>query len=336
MLVSEEQTLIEFFWHPLAFHLLCCQGPGTWPTYLAKVLEKGAKSQSAGGEKPASDILPGSSWFVCSDWWVLVSFPWLLTIPTAYVSTVLAEFVAILSGFYIQKKLLDWLGKSLHAGHWGSESRRVRTWPFCVDLGSISKYWYLPCRFFKCSRNLIKMRQIYPIFVTWKMKGASEPHVSHFVAPVLLPCGARTWRVSRHQVFFILCKWHLRLSYDYRLWKLNIITFNICICQSVYCFYIGFFWGVSPCRTTRGPWGLGRRSLWDVTNWYKLAQKSQKHLIWIWPRILKTSRVMHELQKSKFMIYILHFWTRCFAYMMSICWTTRKNWEQTFSRLKES
>lgn len=79
MLVSEEQTLIEFFWHPLAFHLLCSQGPGTWPTYLAKVLEKGAKSQSAGGEKPASDILPGSSWFVCSDWWVLVSFPWLLT-----------------------------------------------------------------------------------------------------------------------------------------------------------------------------------------------------------------------------------------------------------------
>ena len=40
-----------------------------------------------------------------------------------------------------------------------------------------------------------------------------------------------------------------------------------------------------------------RRSLWDVTNWYKLAQKSQKHLIWIWPRILETSRVMHELQK---------------------------------------
>lgn len=59
------------------------------------------------------------------------------------------------------------------------------------------------------------------------------------------------------------------------------------------------------------------RSLWDVTNWYKLAQKPQKHLIWIWPRILETSRVMHELQKSQFMIYIIHFWTRCLAYMMS-------------------
>lgn len=181
MLVTEEQTLIEFFWH-LAFHFLCSQGPGTWPTYLAKVLEKGAKSQSAGGEKPASDILPGSSWFVCSDWWVLVSFPWLLTIPTAYVSTVLAKFVAILSGFSIQKKLLDWLGKSLHAGHWGSESRRVRTWSFCVDLCSISKYWYVPCRFSSSVRGISSRCAKFIQFLWLERWRGLQNHMFHILS----------------------------------------------------------------------------------------------------------------------------------------------------------
>lgn len=104
------------------------------------------------------------------------------------------------------------------------------------------------------------------------MKGASEPHVSHFVAPVLLPCGARTWRVSRHQVFFILCKWHLRLSFDYRLWKLNIIhSISVFASQCTV-----FYWILLGCvAMSDDAWSLrfgnaDHCEIWQIdTNWHR-------------------------------------------------------------------
>ena len=130
-----------------------------------------------------------------------------------YLQPTCRQFLSNLLSLRIEKKLLlplDWLGKWLHAGHWGSESRRVRTWPFSCRPVQHFKVLYVFLQSFRgISSRCAK-------FCHLKDEGSFRAHMFHKMfgtCPAAVRSSNKTRTVSRHQVCFILHKWHLRWSY---------------------------------------------------------------------------------------------------------------------------